>query len=176
MAVELKYAITYRRSPEMLKKKFNPLLKLSLRFTGQHWFVTMLPKHFKEGAGRIYKYKERTKGHIRRKLKKFGHRRPLEFTGVSKRRALGQARLRGTAKKIRVIMPGLPKYFFAFSTLFKAKEFGTFRMGKKVDKVAEMTRVTKGEATELAKFLHDKQTLEMENLRNGAGRETVRIG
>lgn len=155
---ELRGVITYKRSPEMLMKQFRPLLKEGLKAVGLFWHRTFLPKHFKPGAGRSYRYKPRTRAHVRRKLRLFGHRRPLEFTGKSKRMALREARVGGTSKRVKVKLR-VPTYFYQY------------REGAP-NKAKELTKLTRAEAMELALFL-DKDM--GERLAKVHGSERVKV-
>lgn len=48
----------------------------------------VIPKHFTDAGAGEYNYEQRDSGYEGRKVKAFGHRRPLEFTGETRRRAL----------------------------------------------------------------------------------------
>ena len=61
------------------------------RFARGFWHRRILPQHFKEGAGRKYPgaYLPRTRNYTDRKQKKYGHRRPMVWTGTFMRGVLG---------------------------------------------------------------------------------------
>lgn len=52
------------------------------------WHEHILPKHFHRGAYREYLYQARTRAHERRKARKFGHNRPLVYSGALERQVL----------------------------------------------------------------------------------------
>lgn len=52
------------------------------------WHTEILPKHFTVGAYREYRYAARSKAHDRRKMRKFGHTRPLVYSGKLERQVL----------------------------------------------------------------------------------------
>lgn len=80
--------------------------------TIEAWHETFLPEHFKLGAGRKYKYEGRTPAYIRRKRKRYGHTRDLEYSGTGKRAALRQIRVSGTSKSARGRLPGTQVFNF----------------------------------------------------------------
>lgn len=153
----IKPVLTYKKSPKMLQKEFRPILKGELRQVGLMWHREMMPEHFKVGAERKYDYEKRSKSHIMRKIRRFGHRRPLEYTGKSKRMAKREARLTGTSKRVRVRLR-VPKYFYQ-------------RRGKAPDKAKELTSLTQREADMLAGALKKKMSTRMAGI---FGRQTVR--
>lgn len=53
-----------------------------------YWHAKVLPKHFEVGAYREYRYQARTRKHEARKERKFGHRRPLVYSGALERQVL----------------------------------------------------------------------------------------
>lgn len=74
-------------------------MKASLIETADFWHETMLKDHFKEGAARKYNYQRRSFKHNQRKRKRYGHKRPLEFSGKMKRDVLQSARTTASKKK-----------------------------------------------------------------------------
>jgi hypothetical protein len=99
--------------PKTLKRRtWNRILKASWLDTGRFWHRYILPKHFTRRGAREYRYKDRTKGHEKRKARKYGHRRPLVFTGRMERQAKGVRDVRSTSKsgKVYLHLPPYVKY------------------------------------------------------------------
>jgi hypothetical protein len=67
------------------------------------WHEKLLPKHFDRGAYREYRYQARTRAHERRKARKFGHNRPLVYSGALERQVLRAREVRtlGGAGSVR---------------------------------------------------------------------------
>ena len=97
-------------TPGIAKKHLKRIIKREMIFILKRWQTKTLPKHFAESARYRYRnvsggYRKRTQKHTVRKFKKFGHKRPLEFTGQLKREILRtQIRVTGSllSKKKRV--------------------------------------------------------------------------
>jgi len=82
---------------------WRPGMKEAWGKTGRFWHRQMREKHFAEGAKIEYGYLRRSPRYEERKRKKFGHARPLEFTGES--RALTRIRVvTSTSKGVKVRM------------------------------------------------------------------------
>lgn len=86
------------------KSQFNKIMRDSLRVMGLHWRKKFLPMHFGNKATSRYGYAKRagesgntrrkfSRSYTGRKLKKYGHTRPLELTGASKAEALSSDRV-----------------------------------------------------------------------------------
>ena len=97
------------------------------------WHSNILPRHFKRGAAARYDYQARTRKYNRRKLRRYGHSRPLELTGDMKRRLLRRARITGTSKRATATMDA-PRYMYKYKP-------------SQPDKAAEVTAVTQEEGT-----------------------------
>lgn len=80
--------------------------------TIEAWHQTFLPEHFESGATFKYGYRGRTPRYNKRKRKKYGHNRPLEFSGTGKRAAVRQIRVSGTSKSARGRLPGTQVFNF----------------------------------------------------------------
>jgi hypothetical protein len=102
-------------TPGLSAKWHNEAAKEGWQHTARYWHVTLRDKHFTEAGAREYGYtKRKGEGMVRgskaykrsytgRKEARFGHTRPLEFSGKS-RRLTGTARISGTAKGATVRM------------------------------------------------------------------------
>jgi len=108
----LKSTIDYKG--RVTKRVFNGFLKAAYAFCGAMWHKEMLPKHFTQSGAREYGYLPRKgepgnphrKGfwasYTGRKLREKGHRRPLEWSGQSRR--LTRIRdVRATSKGAKVM-------------------------------------------------------------------------
>lgn len=105
--------------PRTLAKQWSALMREEWRRTGHYWHDRYREKHFTRQGGREYKYTRR-KGELMRgerrygstytgrKEKRWGHTRPLVFTGFTRRLAR-QRVVRPTRRgvKIPIRAPGL---------------------------------------------------------------------
>lgn len=108
--------IRTKKFPGMKKSEFNRGLKGAWAEAGEHWHRRFLKKHFANAATREYSYRPRQgeagnphpKGFKRsytgKKLKKYGHTRPLELTGTGRAMAEKNHDVRSTSKGVRVVM------------------------------------------------------------------------
>jgi hypothetical protein len=100
-------------TPRKLRKAHNAAAKEAWPDAGEHWFGEIRPKHFTPEGAREYGYHKRKgenqsgarfdRSYTGRKLKKFGHTNPLEYSGESKRRT-EQGRVSATSRGARVVM------------------------------------------------------------------------
>ena len=108
--------IKYRgATPKMARREFNRIVKEAWGELGVLWHRKMRPKHFTKAGAQEYGYTPRkgeggnigrkgfAKSYTGRKLRRFGHARPLEYSGETK--ALTRVRdVRATSKGARVVM------------------------------------------------------------------------
>ncbi len=99
------------------KRVLNNAFKDTLRDMGDEWHGRFLPMHFDESAYSRYGFTQRKGGnmspsqkgykstYVGRKRKRLGHNRPLELTGEGRMLAMGPAKIRGTNKEARVVLP-----------------------------------------------------------------------
>lgn len=97
------------------KRKFNDCVRQAFHEIGMYWWRVLRPKHFTHRGATEYNYEPRvgerwnlgSKGfrasYTGRKLRRFGHTRPLVYTGQSERDSK-IARIVATAKRVRVKM------------------------------------------------------------------------
>ena len=152
--------IQYRGSPTETKKEFHRAVKTEFAHVGQYWHERMLADHFKIAAEKKYYYQPRKASYIRRKAKRFGHRRPLEFTGDMKRQVTRMARITSTSKGARVAMTG-PRYLYMYR-----KDLN------QPDKAAELTFVTNEEINKLAQILDRRMTTRIAGVKTFETRRT----
>lgn len=141
-----KTIITYTNSGNLMKRELARLTKEGLREVGTLWWKNYMPGHFELSAKQKYEYRDRTKKYMITKSRIKGHGRPLEFTGDMKKQMMRMARLSGTSKKVTVTMTA-PTY------------------AKYHNKLREVTKVTHGEALELAHAIERFLQWKLESLK-----------
>ena len=133
--------VKYRKHPEVLKRELKATVKDEFPRVGRYWYERMMPGHFEPAAEGKYHYSRRSAKYLRDKQRRFGHQRPLEYTGDMKRQAGRTAKITATGKAVRVVMTG-PRSLYMYR-----KDY------KQPNKAAELTAVTKDEVLVLAKML-----------------------
>lgn len=85
---------------ELTKRDEATLLREALRTAAQHRRLVTLGDHFKVNAktapGGVYGYERRSPKYLQRKQKRFGHQRPWEWSGRSKRYIRNNSPVRAT--------------------------------------------------------------------------------
>ena len=109
----LRGVIQYKGSPEVKAKAFRGILKEEMLGIIDFWHEKYLPRHFTKAGARDYEYKERSEGHMKKKIRYFRHAYPLVFTGDMKRMLLRRITISGTAKKVTGRLTG-PKYLYQY--------------------------------------------------------------
>lgn len=160
--------IRLRGVEALRKKEVNDILKESFHLMGLRWWKLYLPQHFGDQAQRRYGYARRSgqqfnarprKGSYQaKKLRAFGHQRPLEFTGEAKRQALASPRITSTRDKVTIRLP---------------RKFNWRATGSQVRMADEIRAVRPDELRDLKLFLA-KQIRESLRL-SGAKQATVTI-
>src|SRR5690606_36737012 len=119
--------ITETGSPKQLARAFGPSARAAALSAVTHWHGQMMPGHFANDAKSRYQYQPRTKKYEIRKARKYGHRRPLVYSGDSERAAKSQVRL--TSRTVRnqqiiraVATMTLPKYFYMYNKMHNAPD------------------------------------------------------
>lgn len=99
--------------PSTFRRRF---LKPMYHFLGEYWHRELLPKHFTNQGAKEYGYAPRKgekgnkggkgfrKSYTGRKLKRFGHTRPLVFTGELQRMSRFR-NIKATSKGVKVTLP-----------------------------------------------------------------------
>lgn len=131
-------------SPRAVAAEFRRGLRDELAAVAVQWHRQFMPQHFRAGAEGKYGMKPRSARYTIRKARKFGHRNPLEFTGMLKAMVRQQVRVTGSSKRARLTMNG-PRYLYAYR-----KDYG------QADKAAELTATTAEEWAELGRFLEQR--------------------
>jgi len=100
---------------DISRRKFNACLREAFRAIGVYWWKHFRSKHFTARGAAEYDYQPRKgeggnvdekdfrRSYTGRKLRRFGHTRPLVWTGKSERDSR-TARIVATAKRVRVKM------------------------------------------------------------------------
>lgn len=134
---------------------------------GAFWHRAILPKHFQFSAYAEYGYQKRNVRYEIRKAKRYGHRRPLVFSGNLERAARRIRDVRANAKGARVVIHG-PKYLYAYR-----KDF------KQPDKARELQAVSERDARALAEVLDRSLERSLGRARGargyGAGHRTAEV-
>ena len=138
----IKGTVIYKRPKAFSRKFIRSEVKAALGVEGLNWHRHTLRRHFEESAAAIYRYQKRSPKHIAEKLRRFGHRRPLVFSGAMSAQITRMARIVPSSKGVRVNMTG-PRYLY-----MKRRD------QKQPDKAAEITATTKSEERTIARSLH----------------------
>lgn len=100
----IKGSIHYIGSPRAMARGMPRIVQESMKEAAALWHRQDLPKHFEEGASSRYGYKARDQKYRRRKQRKKGHGRPLEWSGELKRAVTRMARITGSRLTVRASM------------------------------------------------------------------------
>jgi len=142
------------RSGGTSAKAWRAVSRDSWEAAGDHWHDKILPKHFKPGAAREYRYKRRTAAHQAKKQRMFGHRRPLVFRGDLERQVLRLRDVRGVADNSK--RRGAVKIKLSGPAQFRP--FRTLKDLNKPDLASEVQRVSDRDGHELAKVMDRELT------------------
>ena len=140
--------ISYEDPPKAVMRRAVRAAREGVADAARVWHRKLLPIHFTFAAVRRYAYAARTKKYEIRKAKLKRHRRPLVWSGETRRQATTAARF--AARKSREDQVGearmpVPRYFF-YHPHNRAS-------GRYIDKVAELTAVTREEEQALGEVL-----------------------
>lgn len=144
--------------PGPFKTEFERSIKQTMIELGEHWREKFLPRHFTTEAYHEYRYSPRTKEYMQKKMRHFGHNLPLVLTGQSRREILRSNRDPVIRRKAGVL--GVEVKFSAPSHFFKYS-----KKGKIVNKVDELTRVSKREISTLAKMMDRNMEQRLQSMR-----------
>lgn len=152
-------------SPKQVLEKLPQDLKEQLLEVVNFWHDKYEPGHFQTRAIGKYGYEPRTRKYSDRKEKKYGHRRPLEFSGDSKREAGRGIRLTTRQQRGQTYIQArgtmnVPKYFY-------------YQPGG-VDMPFELTMTTGVEEDQMARVYHDKATEAIAKRKHKTRRRRVR--
>jgi len=145
MVQRIRAKITYVGFKSLKAKAMRALVKEKAQEVVQWWWKSILPRHFAADAWGKYHYTPRGKKYQQAKRRKYGHGKPLVYTGASMRSMKGAITVSGTSKGGRGKMTA-PWYF---TRVVRTKR------GRVLDKAGEATAVTRGEATRMAWMLSE---------------------
>lgn len=140
-------------TPRGMRKVMNAVTKETWFETGIEFHSQFSDARFTHAHASKAGYAPRSKNYERRKLKKFGHTNPLEFSGTT-RRLVRTASVTSTSKGANVRYPG-------------ARAFNFKNPKMQANMVQEFTKVLPEEANELASFF-DRSLDRKLNAYNGA--------
>lgn len=135
--IPVKFTVRERgATPRGFKKAYNAASKESWHEAGVYFHTHFRDQRFTHRHATAAGYTKRKRQYEMRKLKKYGHTRPLEFTGRT-RRAVRAATISSTSSGAKVRYPG-------------ARVFNFRNPKSQVNMLLEFTSVTQEEANELA--------------------------
>lgn len=140
-------------APADIAKRHAGLVAEALAETIDDWHAKRLEKHFRAGAGRRYKYAQRSTRYLRRKVRVHGHRKPLVWSGALRRQMTGRIALKAYR--------GQPR---AHGTM-RAPAYLYQRRGTAPDKADELLRTTGGEQRTGARVADRALQRALDNLR-----------
>jgi hypothetical protein len=162
--IKASYSLVVRRSPRGMAKIFNEVRKDAMEEVGEKWHDEFLPRHFEENAMQRYHYVHRAKKYDQRKERKMGHKKPLVWSGTLRKTILENTTITATKSSVLIKMTG-PKWLAGYLS-FKGRnkkirdkhgnDTGRREKAGGPDKKAEITKVLKSEAEELAKLLKSR--------------------
>jgi len=96
---------------QLVGKALTRILKATMQDTGRSWHSEVLPLHFDPQAHRVYGYRERSPGWVKRKRMR-GIREQLVWTGNMRAQMVHRRKVSGSSKKVRVRVPAPPHLHF----------------------------------------------------------------
>lgn len=150
--------ITYVGAPDATARELPRAAKEGMTVAAKWWHRTVMPRHFQRSARRRYGYKPRTEKYVKQKIRKYGRGTDLILTGLLKQRVLRSHTIRGTSKRISVIMNG-PSYLHMYPkgsrpSVDTAKNDKGERPLRPLGQIAkELTAVTQDELETLARLV-----------------------
>ena len=141
-------SVKSRGWPASNKRDRRLTIREGIRGTAKTWARQMLPRHFHSGASRRYTYARRSPGYVRQKKRTYGHERSLVLTGASEKAARVSRTVSASSTKGSIRLGALPWYFTRVMRPSK-------KTGVRIDKMAELGRVSRRETQALAAVLRD---------------------
>lgn len=124
--------------PRKMKSAHNQAAKSTWAETGLHFHAAMSDDRFTQAHASLAGFQKRTKAYTSRKFQKFGHTRPLEYSGTT-RRLVRTANIVSTSKGAEVRYPGA-----------RAFNFRNPKARQPINMAEEFRRIIPQEAVELA--------------------------
>lgn len=108
------------------------------------WWINFFPRRFQQGAAERYKFTRRTEAYRKRKRRKFGHTKPLVYTGRMERELKRSYRIMvNSSNRGRIIMQG-PRYLYVNYNR---------KSSKPIRKREELVKLLKQELIQLGKVM-----------------------
>ncbi len=149
------------------RAEWRSLLKEAWRHAGVHWHQTLMPKHFTVAAEKEYGYQSRDGAYTRRKVRLFGHCKPLVFRGdleAACRRVMDvRENATGGEGGAAVFLHG-PKHLY---------QYRTYKFGKQPDKAAELSAFSSGDKEAITVVLDRRLDRAIERAERGGRIETI---
>jgi hypothetical protein len=145
-------------TPKLLKRAWNDIHRDAAKFAGEYWHIHFRPLHFRNVATRRYGYQFRQGENLRgakgfrrsytgQKLRKFGHTRPLVFSGDSERlteirdvRATATGGQFGSAQA-RVVMPANTLNFRRYPQSPDMRKELTTVIPEEINEISQATQI-----------------------------------
>jgi hypothetical protein len=125
-------------------KAFKEARTKAMKAVCDFWFQEIRPRHFTESAKSRYQYHARTKKYEERKFKRFGHTRPLVYTGTMERVLAQSVTIKASSKRGEIQMAQTADNWLKGYISFRGKN------GTGPDKWLELQRIPPDEQNELA--------------------------
>jgi hypothetical protein len=129
---QVRAVIIYKGGPRHEARQLKSYVKRANMESVGMWHGRIAKQHFQTGASTRYGYRQRSGSYIARKVRVKGHRLPLVWSGRTRRSVLQSIRITGTSKSATGKMRA---NVLNFNRLYD-----------------EIVRVTKSEATTMARF------------------------
>jgi len=136
-------SITFK-SHGMKGPELRAAIKEELSEIGLKWHRDILPGHFETWAAPKYHYTRRSAKYLKGKLRGRHGSRPLVYWGQLEAQVTRMAKVSSTSKGVKVVLSG-PRYLYMYR-----------KGGERVDKAAELTATTQGEAKMMANLLESR--------------------
>jgi len=149
MAKLVSISIEYDGVPRISKREINREVKTAYKGMATTWHQRFRDKHFRSTAFNEYGYPSRSRKYEDFKKRVAGHKRPLEFSGESRRLSKSK-RIQATSKGASVVMP--------------VRAFNFRPKGSRVDMRKEFTTVTEREQSTLERQEEQKLTRRLNRL------------
>ena len=136
--------IRYQGAPHQKLKHIKPFLIEALEKALLLWWRKFFGKRFTVAGQAQYRLRKRTQKYQERKQARFGHQRPLEYSGRMKREMTRAYRMNVRSPKKAKITMTAPAY-----VNYRVQR----RAGAPIDKRHELIRTVKPEITKMAKLI-----------------------
>jgi hypothetical protein len=133
-------------SPKLALRKLKEMNLATVHAMGDYWHEHFREKHFTQAGAREYGYAPRNVGYMIKKAKKWGHRNPLVWSGVS--RALS---------KIKHLVPSGTSQSARVRVVLHTPALNLIPKGGRINLRAEMEKVSPAEGAVIAQVGADEK-------------------